>query len=144
MDLSTWHLVNADLRGTRFCEVNLAGVDFSGADVSGAQFYRSIGKERLLTTKSYQTGSLVGVVLVSLDLANVDFSQQDLTRAKFVQCDLTGADFTDAVITDADFHGCLDTPPTVEQIKSTWNYKHGRMAGVLLAEQLQAALQVDK
>ena len=83
-------------------------------------------------------------MLVSLDLANVDFSQQDLTRAKFVQCDLTGADFTDAVITDADFHGCLDTPPTVEQIKSTWNYKHGRMAGVLLAEQLQAALQVDK
>lgn len=143
MDLSDWDFAHADLRGARFREVNLEGVDFTGADVRDAHFWKSISKEQLLTTKSYQRGSLVGVVFAWLDLSNVDFSYQNLTGAVFVQCDLTDADFTGAVITDADFRACADQPPTIEQVKSTWNYQHGRMEGIKFREELAEALREE-
>jgi len=140
MDLSTWDFANADLRGTRFCDVNLAGVDFSGADVTEAHFWKSISKDQLVATKSYQTGDLVRIVLAWLDLSNMDFSRQDLTGAQFVQCDLSGADFSDAIITNADFGACIRNPPTVDQIKSTWNYKHRRTEGIILPKEIADAL----
>lgn len=141
MDLSTWDFASEDLRGARFCEVNLTGVDFTGADISEAHFWKSISREQLLATRSYQTRDLLGVVFARLDLSAVDFSRQNLTRAHFVRCNLAGADFTDAVITDADFSACGKNPPTPEQIKSTWNYKHGRMDGVRLPDDLAKALR---
>jgi len=144
MDLSTWDFVNADLRGTRFCDVNLTGVDFTGANISEAHFWKSISKEQLLATQSYRMGDLVGIVLARLDLSNVDFSGQNLTRARFVECNLNGADFTDAIITDADFRGCFRPPPTVEQIESTWNYKHGRMEGIKLRDDVAEALKKEQ
>lgn len=144
MDLSTWDLANVDLRGARFCEVDLTGVDFTAADIREAHFWKSINREQLLGTQSYQTGSLIAVVLGGLDLSNIDFSQQNLTGAKFIQCDLTGADFTDAVITDADFSACISNPPTVEQIQSTWNYKHGRMESIRLPNNLAEALDAPQ
>ena len=143
MDLSTWNFAKADLRGVRFCEVNLAGVDFSGADIREAHFWKSISRDQILATKSYQAGCLVGVALTRLDLSNLDFSGKNLTGARFVRCNLTGADFGDAVITDADFSDTGKKGPTLQQIKSTWNYKHGRMEGIQLPEAVAKALHDD-
>ena len=142
VDLSDWDFANADLRGTRFHAVNLDGVSFSGADVSGAEFWKSIGRQQLFSTKSYKEGNLIGTVFVWVDLSGMDFSSKNLTGVRFLYCDLSGADFTDAVVTDADFR-YLDHPLTVEQIKSTWNYKHGRMEGVVLREELANALRAE-
>lgn len=144
MDLSSWNFAKADLRGTRLCDVNLTGVDFSGADISEAHFSNSISKDQLVATTSYQTGDLAGIVFARLDLSSVDFSRQNLTRSIFVLCDLSGADFTDAIITSADFASCIHPLLTLDQIKSTWNYKHGRMEGIRLPEELAEALRQEK
>jgi O-phosphoseryl-tRNA(Cys) synthetase len=54
-----------------------------------------------------------------------------------------GANFTDAIIS-----GCIFTNNvknlTVEQIKSTWNYKVGRMDGIKLPPDIQKALDAEK
>jgi uncharacterized protein YjbI with pentapeptide repeats len=143
VDLSSWDFTNADLRGARFHDAKLDGVSFVGADISGAEFWKSITQEQLLSTKSYKEGNLASTMFVWLDLSKMDFSRRILAGARFVYCDLSRADFTDAVITEADFR-YLDDPPTVEQIKSTWNYKHGRMGGIFLPRQLQDALEVPE
>ena len=60
--------------------------------------------------------------------------------------DLTGADFRDAVISNVDF-GSRDFACkglTLEQIKSTWNYKNGRMTEIVLPEEIADALQKEK
>jgi len=70
------------------------------------------------------------------------------TGAAFRECDLTNADFTDAVITGASFGEFTRLTPfarpnpglTIEQIRSTWNFKHGRMDGIQLPPDLSAAL----
>ncbi len=143
-DLSTWDFAKADLRGARFCEVNLSGVDFSGADIRGAHFCKSISREQFLATKSYQTGNLAGIILVRLDLSNIDFSGQNLAEAQFVECNLSGTQFADAVITNVNFRGCFLHPPALQQIKSTWNYKHGHMEGIRLPDTLAAALKAER
>jgi hypothetical protein len=63
----------------------------------------------------------------------------------FLGCRFGGASFEDAVITNAHIiHGLrLSTGLSLTQIKSTWNYKHGRMQGVKLPEELAAALESE-
>ena len=104
--------------------------------------------EHLRSTASYRQGDLSGIRLYDVDLAGVDLSNQNLTKAAFGHCDLTNVDFTDAVITAADFvtFRYRDDPTkglTADQIKSTWNYKHGRMEGIQLPEAVAKALHDD-
>lgn len=142
VDLSDWDFTDADLQGAKFHDVNLTGVSFKGADISGAEFWKSIGTEQLISTKSYQEGNLARISFVWLDLTRVTFANQNLTQAQFVYCDVRGVDFTDAIITRAGFQ-YMDFPPTLDQIKSTWNYKHGRMEGIRLPEELAEALRQE-
>jgi len=143
VDLSGWDFTNADLRRSRFHAVRLDGVSFRGADIAGAEFWKSITPQQLVSTKSYRMGNLSGTAFVWLNLAKVDFSRQNVSGARLVHCDISGANFTDAIITDADLR-YLDHPATVDQIKSTWNYKHGRMKGIRLPEELAKALEGEK
>ena len=53
-----------------------------------------------------------------------------------------GLDITDSVITDCDFTDFKGL--TLENVKSTWNYKHGRMEGIKLPEEIQKALDAEK
>jgi uncharacterized protein YjbI with pentapeptide repeats len=126
----------------------LPPLNLTDAIVGGAKFGKmpaergSITKEHLYSTASYKQGDLSGVTIVGIDLTSCDFSNQNLTGATFARCDLTNADFRDAVVTNVKF--VYDDEPgtglTVEQIKSTWNYKHGRMEGILLPDDVAKAL----
>jgi len=84
--------------------------------------------------------------LYGIDLAGFDLSNQNLTGAAFGRCDLTNVDFTGAVITGADFayRRQPNTGLTADQIKSTWNYKHGRMEGIQLPPGIAEALRSEK
>ena len=99
--------------------------------------------ERLRTTKNYRQGHLPGIAFLRVDLSGCDLSRQNLTGCEFDGCDLTGASFHDAVITDVQFkHETVGL--TVDQVKSTWNYKHDRMEGVRLPEEIANGLERER
>jgi len=75
------------------------------------------------------------------DLSACDLSGQNLTDCTFRGCDLTNALFNDAVVTNAKFSPHAPNKGlTADQIKSTWNYKHGCMEGIVLPKDLANAL----
>ena len=139
-----WNLSGINLKGATFVGSGvLAGADLTNADISECQFRCSVTKEQLFSTRSYREGRFVKVGLSNQDLRDADFSAMNLTGCRFRNCDFTGASFENAVIADVDFgaHPSEGTQNlTLDQIKSTWNYKHGRMAGIRLPEELAKAL----
>ncbi|MDR2346325.1 MAG: pentapeptide repeat-containing protein [Planctomycetaceae bacterium] len=74
-------------------------------------------------------------------------SNQNLSNCKFESVDLTGTDFTNAIITGVQFNGYerySAINPTIDQIKSTWNYKNNRMDGIKLPPDIQKELDKEK
>lgn len=112
-------------------------------------YYVSIGapKEEFYKTSKYQTGRLANFVFQpdpndseKNSMKGWDLSRQDLTNAKFCNLDLTDVNFTDSVITCCSFAGSKGL--TLEQLKSTWNWRVGRMDDVLLPSELRE--EVDR
>jgi uncharacterized protein YjbI with pentapeptide repeats len=112
---------------------------------------KSITAVQLKTTANYKRKELLFVSLGFSDLSGVDFSRFNLTGCIFMG-NLQNADFTDAVISGCSFGSCcfpncdiaLKTNLTVDQIKSTWNYKTNRMEGITLPPEIQKALDIEK
>lgn len=81
------------------------------------------------------------------DLSDCDLSGMNLSGCRFSHCRFGRANLDDVVITDALFVSdkSIHEPDrlTVEQLKSTWNYKHGRMVGIRLPDELAALLAKD-
>lgn len=116
--------------------------DLTDADITRCVLGPTITSDHLRSTRNYQEGNLEGIRFIRMDLSNFDFSRQNLSRSSFTYCDLTDAIFDDAVITQARFSR-HNTGLTIDQIKSTWNYKHGRMARVALPQKIAEALRTD-
>lgn len=118
--------------------------DFTDARIGGCTIRNGLTRPQLYSTTSYKQGNLTGLRLVWSDLSGCDLSGMNLTGCFFSHCKFAGTNFEDAVITDAWFvtdkrtaeSDCL----SVDQIKSTWNYKHGHMEGIRLPEQVAQAL----
>lgn len=135
-----------DLTGTSFRGRPL-DADFSDAMISKCSFDFAITKEQLCSTRNYREGNLSGIELRHIDLSGCDLSYQNLTGCDFVLCDFGGANFRDTVITDADFGKKADwqcTGLTLDQMKSTWNYKHNRMEGITLPKEIAKALETER
>ena len=92
------------------------------------------------------------------DIRGVDLSGFDLSNTLFITS-LAEVKLTDAVITNCVFGGFASKVHkgkyvgsrdyvypqlTAEQIKSTWNYKHGKMEGISLPENLRKDLGLPK
>lgn len=133
------------LAGSRF-SVSFASADFTGAEIRQCWLGRAITQDHLRSTKSYHDGDLREVVFAAMGLSGFDFSGQNLTGCQFILCHLTHANFEDAVITGADFSPLEHSQSglTPDQIKSTWNYKHGRMEGVRLPQHIGEALTDER
>ena len=135
-----------DLSGMELPEIRLSGsfadVSFDDANIRRGTF--EIAKQHLLATRNYREGDLSSMRFISVDLLGFDFSAVNLTSCYFGgDCDFTAANFDDAVITNVWFSED-NSGLTVEQIKSTWNYKHGRMDGITLPEHIAKALQQEE
>jgi uncharacterized protein YjbI with pentapeptide repeats len=105
----------------------------------------NVTKEQLYSTRSYKEGNLAGLHVPWERDAPTPFVEFDFSRQNLTGCVLwgpfTGAVFTDAVITGADLnHNWRGL--TATQIKSTWNYKTGRMAGVRIPDELRSELKL--
>jgi uncharacterized protein YjbI with pentapeptide repeats len=135
-----------DLTGIAIRDEPLPDADFTDTTITEGNFSGGITQAQLCVTKNYRKGNLSRIGFGNIDLSKCNLSRQNLTEARFGDCVFTGANFEDAVITDTDFIclGSGNTGLTVEQIKSTWNYKNDRMAGVLLPKELAEALEKEK
>ena len=147
-----------DLRYSDFRHAGMmTDCDFTDATIEGATLgYLRI--EQLLVTKDFKQGLVKGVKLSMSDSVSWPEHVVDLSKMVFIDCKfdltwriydrtkhgwvrLTGkVDLTDSVIS-----GChIGDGITLENIKSTWNYKHNRMEGIQLPEEIQKALDAEK
>jgi len=145
-DVEKCNFTDARINGTR-----LYGVRWKGAD----SYLPSFSKEQLTTTHNYKIGIFLGTQFSGVDFSHVDFSGMNLTGCKFEQGN-TGIDavylvnysnfdqtnIENAVISGCDFSGAENL--TLDQIKSTWNYKVGRMEGITLPSKLQEQLDAER
>jgi hypothetical protein len=86
-----------------------------------------------------------------LDWSNTDFSGFTFCYGSRLSGNVTGADFTDAkfltvlspkfTTKSSALEHCQGL--TLEQVKSTWNYKTGNMEGVVLPEEVQRQLDAE-
>jgi len=149
------------LHGMTFNGSDLSGTDFSGFYLSEIRFRAllddcdftdatiigncSIGItfEQLQFTKNYKDGILANLELIlKSPKGPADFSRMNLTGCRFGSTEEYQLDLTDSVISNCDFRYFKGL--TLENVKSTWNYKHNRMEGIKLPEEIQKALDAEK
>ncbi len=142
-----WDLSHINLVGSELW-LKASDADFTDATVNDCTIGIGLTTAQLYSTRSYQRGDLTGLQLVSSDQSGCDLSGMNLTGCSFSHCNFSGANFTDAVITGTRFS--IDSSSkvadqlTLQQIKSTWNYKHGHMEGIRLPDNLAAALKAER
>jgi uncharacterized protein YjbI with pentapeptide repeats len=129
---------NYNLEGYKFDDVYLNKTNISG-----------MNKEQLYVTQSYKEGNLDRVYFYSCNFADANFTKVNLTGCGFSNTIINKANFTDAIISNCSFSGPSSgvndkMEITIEQIKSTWNYKNNRMDGIRFSAKMQKALDAEK
>jgi uncharacterized protein YjbI with pentapeptide repeats len=151
--------INIDIN--RNVKGDLSNYQFTGAYLRNTTLH-GISKDQLYSTHSYKNEELIKIYFIGCDLSNAafvrmtlvecifrntdlsktDFKQTTLVKCAFYDTDLNKADFTDSVISGCDFKSAQNL--TINQIKSTWNYKNNRMSGISLPEEIQKQLDAEK
>ena len=147
-----------DLRYSCISGPGLGDCDFTDAIIEGCVIRStSLQIEQLLVTKDFKQGFVKEVSLFCIWPEDV----VDLSNMVFIDCQFGGygkVNLTDSIISGCDFSefgfifwdGNVNRVReeskgiTLENVKSTWNYKHGRMAGIKLPEEIQKALDAEK
>ena len=146
-------------------------VDFSDCEISccftaerldGAKFHntwfidslipKGMTQEQFKQTRNYRTGIFLGVYNTLAVDARRDiktrsiFQDLDISGMNFSFCKLGGS-FSGTNMTDTVFTECYLTTVrdlTLEQVKSTWNYKAGRMSLCKWPEYIKKALEEEE
>jgi uncharacterized protein YjbI with pentapeptide repeats len=162
-----------NLAGTTFARgCNLKNADFTDSKISWVFFdaTHNVTIDQIKSTADFKNKKMHHVTVQGIDFSNVDLSGFDLSGSRF-HCNLRNTNFTDAIITDCmlspdiqpdssgqDLDFFLGSrsnhklPPnvqpeqqiTIEQVKSTWNYKNNYMRGIKLPDEIQKALDAEK
>jgi len=140
----------ADFTGIRFFDSGLRIVDdmvlentrFEGA----CSLTGKVRADQIRATYNYRHGDLSRLTLREkkvgdIDLSGLDLSGQNLTDVNF-EGTFAGAKFDDAVICGAKFDRARDL--TADQIRATWNFKHGRMADIELPAAVAQELGLEQ
>ena len=125
----------------RLNDVRCANLDFSFAHLRGSYLDLTARQLRQTLDFHYKIYRELRVGVSGAPL--LDYRDFDFSRSSFVECQFVDLDFTGADFTDAAFHECSLSGRglTLEQMKSTWNWKARRMDLLSLPPELQA--QVD-
>lgn len=131
-------------------DANLTGADFTDAwfvvrdvECSGFGFCKGLTREQIMSTRNWKEREWRDLPFdVKFDWSNVDFSGF-VVGFDFRNSNVTGANFTDAKI---EYRGALEDCEglTLEQVKSTWNYKTRNMDEIGLPKEIQAELDAEK
>lgn len=147
LDKAPQDLFGAVLTRTSFATVERT-VDLTDARLTEVAASGLSGRQ-LAQTANFREKRYNGLRLADANFEKYDFSDAMLTRCRFSRVDFTDADFTDAVLLDCDFRDVEGL--TLEQLKSTWNWKTDRLDLAsfddALQTQIKAALdesQTDK
>ena len=135
LDKAPQDLFGAVLTRTSFATVG-ADVDFTDARLADVAASGLTGRQ-LAQTANFRHKRYVGLRLADANFEKYDFSNAFLTRCRFSRINLANADFTDAVLHDCEFRDVEGL--TLEQLKSTWNWK----ANSLDLASFDAALQAQ-
>jgi uncharacterized protein YjbI with pentapeptide repeats len=162
ISLSGLELSNFRIRYLSLTNYDVTDVDFSDAIFwEGLRLHRCSGvtKEQLQSTWNWKNRRFdfdLSSVEPELDWSNMDFSGFTFSSGSCLSGNVADADFTDAKFL-VDHR--LDSSPnrlkktlalehcqglTLEQVKSTWNYKTGNMEGVVLPGEVQQQLDAEK
>ena len=128
-DLRYATLTDADFKGAILTNASLGSVsarnvNFTDADLSGAEFYYNYYVSTNLSGAKFVRANMTGVDLFQATLRNADFTGADLSYAT-----LRNADFTDSVIRGANFSS---SNMTLSQLCSTKSYKDKDLSGINL------------
>ncbi|MDR1484802.1 MAG: pentapeptide repeat-containing protein [Planctomycetaceae bacterium] len=152
---------------------NKAAIDFSNCDLSYAKLCGGINhiidlrncnltdsklcstalghitKEQLYTTQSYKKRIINNVTFNKIDLTNATLNDLKLIGCIFgraespiSKCNFKNANLTNSDISNCDFTNAINL--SIDQIKSTWNYKNNRMDGIKLPEEIPKELDTEK
>jgi uncharacterized protein YjbI with pentapeptide repeats len=141
-----------NLQNTRLPEVSRSS-RFDEAIIKGARL-TGLTKKQLYTTSNYKNGIINDTVFIETYIVDenadnfndVNFANFNLTGCGF-NLDIHNADFTNAIISNCnfDFQGLDEKHQiTVNQIKTTWNYKNDRMNSIKLPERIRKELESEK
>ena len=144
VDFSGFDLRYCSFEGNTGVE-GLNDCNFTDAIIEGATFQDSrLSIENLLGTRDFKQGMVKGIKFNGFWPDSV----VNLSKMIFIDCSFGMApasakiDLTDSVISGCDFRHFIGL--TLENVKSTWNYKHGRMEGIKLPPDIQQALDAEK
>ncbi len=155
--LSGLDLSNFRIEDLSFWDYDVSGVNFCDAIIwEMLQFFCCSGatKEQLQSTWNWKNRRFdFSFVSTEVDWSNTDFSGFTFCHGSSLCGNVAGADFTDAKFLAnhrpnepssiiRTLEHCQDL--TIEQVKSTWNYKMGKMEGVVLPEEVQHQLDAEK
>ena len=132
--LSGLDLSNCRIDCLSFEGYDLSGVDFTDARITNClRFINCVGltPEQLQSTWNWKNGKFnFDLGNLNVDWSNVDFSGLTFNQTSCLgKGSVAGANFTDAKINYSTWANSRDV--TVEQIKSTWNYKNREMCFML-------------
>jgi uncharacterized protein YjbI with pentapeptide repeats len=140
--IGVWDFSGMDLTGTKLFPYSPDfQVNFRDAVITDSIVHpRALSQRQLVSTRNFKEGNLCNITFCRVDFSGFDFSKANLTGSNFLGCDFAGANFADAVITNTRFVAASTSKSDVKectglvmrQIQTTWNYKHGRMEGVVL------------
>ncbi len=117
---------------------DVGAVDFTDARLASVEAPGLSGRQ-LAQTVNFREKRYEGLDLRDANFEKYDFSDAVLTDCRFEKIDFANANFADAVLLDCAFRDVEGL--TLEQLKSTWNWKSGRLDLISLDAALQA--QID-
>jgi len=167
-DLRNTSFLEVKVDGANFTDAIIAGMRFRGRDPYNDESIVDIKIEQLLSTRDFKIGLVKNVSIPkitwpdhTIDLSNMVFIDcqfgrvpvtLDENREKYLpdynaikklpDSVFAKIDLTDSIISGCNLEHLLGL--TLENIKSTWNYKHNRMEGIKLPEEIQKALDAEK
>ena len=134
---------DTDLRGFRFYGVEFMKAKntlMDGLDFQSAVFHAGITAEQIVSTRPYQNG-----VFHDVSFRNGCGFPKDCRNISFIDCHIA-ADVSKTDFTDSKWFNSWASL-TLEQVKSTWNYKTGNMNPIMsrqLSDLEKAKAQEEK
>ncbi|MBO5436670.1 MAG: hypothetical protein J6A23_03320, partial [Thermoguttaceae bacterium] len=147
----------SDFTISSYFRVRTEGAKFHNTWFKNAKIPQYLTQEQIKQTKNYQTGVFHGISFWKCDpdefmkihkklKEQQIFQNLDISGMTFSFCELygsfSGTNMTDTVFTESDLSTVEDL--TLEQVKSTWNYKAGRMSLCKWPEYIEKALEEEE
>ena len=151
----------SDFTISSYFRVGTEGAKFHNTWFKNAKIPKYLTQEQIKQTKNYQTGVFHGISFWEHEPYMLKFMREqnkwiperqqifqnlDISGMTFSFCELygsfSGTNMTDTVFTESDLSTVEDL--TLEQVKSTWNYKAGRMSLCKWPEYIEKALEEEE